>query len=232
MGATKLEGKITYINHDKHYAMLEYEAGGKKRVVKANLKQKQADNKLKQNFSSGDVVHFTLLHVAGTDRQEAANVEFKYNTALDVVLQKAKINNDFLGYVKEIDGNYFIKEINSYLFFKLGISKWQNPPAFENAEAVAFYFEDIEKRDKLVALLFDNDFIPDYKQAIKLHKQQQPVEATVSRVAPHSLYLNVLGEAIQAKITNDREVAVGDTMNVLITHLGKNKIVVEVVAPE
>lgn len=225
MGANRLQGKITYINHDKRYAMIEYEAGGKKRVLKMVIGK--SDNK-SSHFSSGDVVEFTLTHVKGTDRQEATDVAFKYNTALDVVLQKAKENNSFLGYLKQVNDDYFIKEINSYLFFKLQISKWQIEPAENEVnEPVAFYFKDITRKEKLLAVLFDNDYVPEYLQAVKLFKAQKPVPATVTKVMPHGIYVNIVGDVITGKLQNDREVQVGDEVEINISHLGKNKIAIE-----
>ncbi len=225
MGATRLQGKIAYINHDKKYAMIEYEAGGKKRVVKMVLGKGE---KKDSHFSSGDVVMFNLAHIKGTDRQEANDVEFKYNTALDVVLQKAKENNSFLGYLKKVNDDYFIKEINSYLFFKLQVSKWQVPPAEDEVnEPVAFYFEDLLKKEKLQAILFDNDYLPEYLQAVKLFKAQKSVQAEVTKVMPHGIYVNVVGDVVTGKLVNDREVKVGDNVEVKITHLGKNKIALE-----
>lgn len=225
MGANRLQGKLTYVNHQKQYAMIEYEAGGKKRVVKmliSNAESKSA------TFSSGDIVEFTLSHIKGTDRQEAAEVAFKYNTALDVVMQKAKENNSFLGYLKKIGDEYFIKEINSYLFFKLQISKWQiEPEENEVNEPVAFYFEDITKKERLLAVLFDNDYLPEYLQAVKLFKAQKPVPALVTKVMPHSIYVNVVEDVVTGKLVNDRTVEVGDIVNVNITHLGKSKIALE-----
>ena len=225
MGVNRLQGKITYVNHQKQYAMIEYEAGGKKRVVKMLINNAESKS---ATFSSGDIVEFTLTHIKGTDRQEATEVAFKYNTALDVVMQKAKENNSFLGYLKKIGDEYFIKEINSYLFFKLQMSKWQiEPEENEVNEPVAFYFEDITKKERLLAVLFDNDYLPEYLQAVKLFKAQKPVPAVITRVMPHGIYVNIVEDVITGKLVNDRTVQVGDTVNVNITHLGKNKIAVE-----
>lgn len=225
MGVNRLQGKITYVNHQKQYAMIEYEAGGKKRVVKMLINNAESKS---ATFSSGDIVEFTLTHIKGTDRQEATEVAFKYNTALDVVMQKAKENNSFLGYLKKIGDEYFIKEINSYLFFKLQMSKWQiEPEENEVNEPVAFYFEDITKKERLLAVLFDNDYLPEYLQAVKLFKAQKPVPAVVTRVMPHGIYVNVVADVVTGKLVNDRTVQVGNTVNVNITHLGKNKIALE-----
>ena len=34
------EGKISFINHDKKYAMIEYEEGNKKKTVRASIDEK------------------------------------------------------------------------------------------------------------------------------------------------------------------------------------------------
>ncbi len=54
MAANKLDGKITYVNHEKNYVMVEYEAGGKKRVVKGKI---PAGNNT-HSFVSGDIIFY------------------------------------------------------------------------------------------------------------------------------------------------------------------------------
>ena len=108
------------------------------------------------------------------------------------------------------------------------MSKWQiEPEENEVNEPVAFYFEDITKKERLLAVLFDNDYLPEYLQAVKLFKAQKPVPAVITRVMPHGIYVNIVEDVITGKLVNDRTVQVGDTVNVNITHLGKNKIAVE-----
>lgn len=228
MAANKLEGKITYINHEKNYVMVEYEAGGKKRVVKG----KATSAKSNHQFVPDDIISFKLGHIAGTDKQSAEDIKFLYNTALDVVLQKAKIANQFTGYLKQVNEDYFVKEINSYLFFKINLSRWQLPPKETIVnEQVEFFLDNLDKKEKVSALLFDNDFIPEYSKALKAFRGKEIIETTVTKISPHGIYVNVFDDKITGKLDPENEklsaVKVGDTVPVMISYMSKDKIVLE-----
>ena len=61
------------------------------------------------------------------------------------------------------------------------------------------------------------------------------MEATVFKITPHGIFVNILGNKIQAKLPiakNENtapvpEVKVGDTIQVIITYLGSSKIIIE-----
>jgi hypothetical protein len=135
MSATGIEGKISFINHDKQYAIIEYMQGGKKRTANGLISPKQQQawkqaNLIKKThvFSVGDVVTFNLKLSDRGDKMVASAIQFRYNTALDVLINKAATDNKFIGYLKEVEGKYFVKEIESYLFFPVPLSPWQLPP--------------------------------------------------------------------------------------------------------
>ena len=44
---------------------------------------------------------------------------------------------------------------------------------------------------------------------------------------PHAIYVNLVEDIITGKLVNDRTVEVGDTINVMITYLGKSKIALD-----
>ena len=163
----------------------------------------------------------------------ADDLEFRFNSAMDVLIQKSQLNNNFLGYLKQVENDFFVKEIESYLFFKVNISRWQLAPRESKInEPVSFYLDNIKKGKQPTAVLFDNDYIPEFHQGMKLYKTKTPVEAEVYKISPHGIYLNVLGEGLQGKLPVDAgaeaEAKVGDKITVLISYLSKDKIVLEV----
>ena len=232
------EGKISFINHDKEYAMIEYEEGNKKKTVRASVDektQKEMINKKlirkKHHFMVGDVVSFQVKLSDRGDRMVAVGTNFLYNNELDVLINKSYTSNRFIGYLKQVDDKYFVKEIDTYLFFPLPFSTWQIEPTEEELnEQVDFSLENTEKKEKIFASLFNNSYIPEFEQAVKLFKTKTVVEATVYKIMPHSIYLNIIADKIQGKIAFEENVAVGDKINVLITYLGKEKIAVEKLA--
>lgn len=239
MSAKILEGTITYINHEKQYAMIEYVDGNKKKIAKgkvdlASQKGWKEKNKIKKThqYSVGDVLHFNLETVAKTGNLAAVNLQFKFNTALNNLQQKALAENKFLGYLKNVDDEFFVKEIDSYLFFPVKLSPWQLPPDEKDFnEPVTFSLIQPEKKESLLVSLTDNKYLPEFNEAVKLFKTKATVSAEVTRLSSHSVYVNVVGEVITAKIKNNllnlEELKVGDKIPVTITYLSKDKIAVE-----
>jgi hypothetical protein len=229
------EGKISFINHEKQYAMIEYEEGNKKKTVRASIDEKTQKEMIEKNlirkkhhFMVGDVVNFQVKLSDRGDRMVAVGTSFLYNTALDVLINKSYTTNRFIGYLKQVDDDYFVKEIDSYLFFPVPFSPWQiKPTEDELNEQVDFSLENVEKKEKIFASLFNNNYIPEFEQAVKLFKSKTIVEAAVYKVMAHGIYLNVIGDKIQGKIPFEENIQVGDKINVVISYLGKNKIALE-----
>jgi hypothetical protein len=244
MSKTDLLGKIAFINHEKKYAMIEYEQNGKKKTVKGNIDDK-VQKELKQkklikkthHFLMGDVVSFTLKLSDRGDKMIATNINFLYNNELDVLINKARLSNKFTGYLKAADDQYFVKEIESYLFFPISFSPWHIIPTEEELnEPVTFSLDNLDKKDKIAASLLNNEYIPEFHTAVKLYKGKKPVDATVTEIKAHGIYLDVIGDKIKAKIPLDKDEEMqtlakslqkGDTLKVLISHIGKNRIAVE-----
>ena len=236
MSNTILQGRVSFVNHEKNTVMIEYEVNGKKKVIngpvdeKTQLKLKE-DRVIKKehNFHIDDMVNFTAGLSGRGDKMVASNICYLYNTALDVLLNKAKTENRFMGYLKVADDKYFVKEIDSYLFFPVTISPWQvKPSETELNEPVTFMLENLEKKDKATAKLLNNTYIPEFYNAVKIHKSQTAVEAVVYKVTPHGIYLNVIGDRIQAKIPFRDGIKTGDIIVVKISYLSPVKIIVDV----
>lgn len=230
----RTEGKISFINHEKKYAMIEYEEGNKKKTVRAvvdekiqkELKEKKMIKKT-HHFMVGDVVSFQVKLSDRGDRMMATGVEFLYNNALDVLINKSMLNNRFIGYLKMVDDKYFVKEIDSYLFFPVPFSPWQIvPDELDLNEQVTFSLENTDRKEKIFAGLFNNEYIPEFEQAVKLFKSKTVISAEVFRVTAHSIYLNIVGNKIQSKIDFEEGISVNDKIDVFISYLGKNKIAV------
>jgi hypothetical protein len=240
MSDTIQQGKISFINHEKKYAIIEYMNAGKKKNVNGSIDDKHQQKlkekgliRKKHHFLVGDVVNFKIKLSDRGERMIATEMEYKYNTALDVLIDKSRTTNKFIGYLKMVDDKYFVKEIDSYLFFPVPYSPWQLPPTEKDLnEQVTFALENIEKKEKITASLFNNSYIPEFNTAVKLSKSKEPVEAEVYKVSPHGVYLNVIGDKIQAKLKPEDlpEAKPGDKVMVRITYLSKSKIAVEKVS--
>ena len=174
MSNTNIQGNVSFVNHEKKYIIIEYEQNGKKKTVNANTgadKQSKGQSKIskKHQFHIGDTVSFDLQMSERGDRMTANNLRFLYNNSLDTLINRAQTENNFIGYLKVVDNKYFVKEIDSYLFFPLPLSPWQiKPTEKELNEAVTFSLENLEKKDKITAKLYNSNYIPEFYAAVKM----------------------------------------------------------------
>lgn len=244
MDETIYKGTISFINHDKKYATIDYDQSGKKKSVNCKtVKEEQLKpdgkkvNKKPHTFRIGDEVNFQIKRSERGDKMIACNVKFLYNMELEKLISKAAVENRFSGYFKLADDEFFVKEWDSYIFFPLQLSKWENPPA-ESAfnEAISFKLLNLDKPHAIAAELFSHDFIPEYRKARQHFENKDSIEATVSKVSPFAAYLDLFGNKIQAKIQlpaegpdsyREDEVKVGNKIKVVITYLSSSRIVVE-----
>ncbi len=235
MSNTLLTGTVTFVNHEKKYIIIEYEDNGRKKVINGNVDEKQQQKLIKKKvikkkhlFHIGDTVSFTAGLSDRGDRMTASNIQYLYNTALDVLINKAGTENNFIGYLKVIDDKYFVKEIDSYLFFPVPLSPWQiKPTETELNEAVTFSLETLDKKEKITAKLYNNKYIPEFYTAVKLNKANTPIEATVYKVTPHGIYLNLITDKIQVKLPYKEGVHINDIITVTIVYLSPFKIIAE-----
>ncbi|MBL7730049.1 MAG: hypothetical protein JNM88_02645 [Chitinophagaceae bacterium] len=224
-------GKVSFINHEKFFATIEYRQGAKQKSVNCKINADDI-NKKPHQFRLGDVVSFQLRLSDRGDKMTAYNVKYLHNEAIDLLIQKSALENRFSGYLKKVDDKYFVKELNSYILFPLKLSPWEMPPAqaAENV-AIAFSLANLEKPNALVAELFCHSFIPEYKMAWQHFINEIDADAIVTRISPHAVYLGLFDNKIQAKLSlkdaGNEKLKEGDTIPVKITHLSEDKIAVK-----
>lgn len=239
MNNSTIKGNVSFVNHEKKYILIEYEQNGKKKAVKGPFTEnlaattKEKTKRVKTHlFHIGDTVTCTIKLSDRGDRMVASNIKYLYNTALDLLIEKARTSNNFTGYLKIVDARYYVKEVDSYLFFPLPDSPWLLPPS-ENElnEAVIFSLENIDKKNMITAKLFNNHYIPEFYKAVKAHKSKTPVEAVVYKITPHGIYLQLFGDKMQSKIPFSEQLAaslqIGDTLPVIINYISNTRIIVE-----
>lgn len=235
MSNTILQGKVSFVNHEKKYVLIEYDAGNKKKsingLVDDKTQQQLIDKKIikkKHQFHIGDVVSFQAKLSDRGDRMAAVNIQFQYNNALDVLLNKAKTENLFIGYLKEAEGKYFIKEIDSYLFFPLLLSPWQIlPPQEEWEAAVQFALVHTDKKEKVSARLSKPKYIAAYYTAVRFQKEGTTIEAKIYKITPHGIYVHVIADKIQARLPFKEGLKVNDTVKIKIIYIGEDKVIIE-----
>ena len=226
-----LKGTISFVNYEKNFATIEYLQGMKKKSVNCKTDFESTGRK-SNHFRMGDTVSFQLRLSDRGDKMTAWNVKYLHNTEIDLLIQRAAIENRFSGYLKKTGDKYFVKEWNSYIFFPLQLSPWEKPPV-ETAEneAISFRLLNLDRPNSIVAELFSHNYIPEYKKAVQHFKNEIAIDAVVYKVSPHGIYLNLFDDKVQAKLPlGSAEVSPtkeGDTIPVLITYLSNTRIVVK-----
>ena len=244
MPAETIMGKISFINHDKDYATIDYTVNGKKKTINGNISEKEqlklkAEKIIKRihQFHVGDEVSFIINLSARGDKMVADCIEFKFNNALDNLINKSAVENRFVGYLKKVGDDYFVKETGSYIFFPLKLSPWERKPQDSNLnEPYFFKLENTDKAGKATAAPFKSIYLHEYTTAMQHFKNKAPLDATIFKITPHGILVNILGDKIQAKIpvvkktgqpVAANDVKVGDVIKIIITYLGSSRIVIE-----
>ena len=242
-----LQGKISFVHHDKDYVTIEYTHKGKKKSINGKvdearqlkLKEEKLIKKVHQ-FHEGDEVYFTLELSGRGDKMVAEKIRYRFNDTLGNLVNRARTNNQFTGYLKQVEDKYFVKEAGSYQFFPLVLSPWELPPDTNKLnEPVLFQLANLDKPEKLTAELFHHRFIPQFVAAQKYYKNKTVINATVYKVSAHGIYINVIGDKLQAKIPAAKTAITeaspalkeGDKIKVMITFLGSTKIAVQMMPP-
>lgn len=224
------KGNISFINYEKEFATIEYLHNNKQKSVNCKT-DAEGTGKKSHQFRLGDGVSFQLKLADRGDKMTAYNVKFTYNTAIDLLIQKATLENRFSGYLKIVGDKYFVKEWDNYILFPLQLSPWEKPPVETAAnEAITFRLLNLEKPKGIVAELFSHNYIPEYKMALQHFNHKIEIAALVYKVSPHAVYLNLFNNMITAKLPlADFEGGVkeGETVPVLITHFTNNRMVVK-----
>ena len=234
-----LEGKISFVHHNKEYVTIDYTHNGKKKSINGKVddarQQAMVNEKIikkPHKFLQGDEVQFIIQKSARGDKMVAEKIQYRFNNALGNLINKTKTDNRFAGYLKLVEEEYFVKETGSYLFFPLQLSPWEIKPNPEKLnEPVFFSLENTDKPEKVKASLVQHRYIPEYLKAQQHFNNKTPVDAVINKITPFGIYVNVMGEKIQAKLAIDTTVPapayqVGQQIKIMITFLSPAKIVI------
>lgn len=236
-------GKITFINNDKQTATIEYVTQNKIKTIQAVINDKQQQKyvemkliKKPHRFLVGDNVKF-VIKKSSTNVFFADHVLYEFNNSLEVLIEKARVVNKFLGYIKIVEEKYFIKEIDSYLFFPLQLSRFEIKPEITATEKpVSFKLLNVEKPDKITAELYNHNYLPGYKKTIQQFKNEEVIDAIVKRITPYGVFVILTESQLEAKLAvnenisnkiKNQDIALEKNIRVKIKHLTGDRIVID-----
>lgn len=225
---TIYRGKVSYVNQEKHFGTIEYLQGAKEKSV--NFKTTELDaGKKPHQFRVGDVVNFQLRLSDRGDKMTACQIKYLHNESINLLIERANFENRFTGYLKRVEGQFFIKEVDSYIFFPLQLSPWEQPPV-DTAEnkLIAFSLLNLDRPNAIVATLFSHVYIPQYKSAEVYYESKTPIKGVVNRVSPYAIYIDLFAGAMQGKLPLTQhspiQVEPGQEMEVFIEFLSPFKL--------
>lgn len=225
---TIYRGKVSYVNQEKHFGTIEYLQGAKEKSV--NFKTTELDaGKKPHQFRVGDVVNFQLRLSDRGDKMTAYQIKYLHNESINLLIERANFENRFTGYLKRVEGQFFIKEVDSYIFFPLQLSPWEQPPV-DTAEnkLIAFSLLNLDRPNAIVATLFSHVYIPQYKSAEVYYESKTPIKGVVNRVSPYAIYIDLFAGAMQGKLPLTQhspiQVEPGQEMEVFIEFLSPFKL--------
>ena len=238
-------GKITFIHHEKNRAVIEYTDNGRKKTIQAAIDDSTQNKLIEQKiikklhrFLAGDTVKFKIKKTGSNGKiLYADNVQYQFNTALEILVNKTALENKFTGYIKITDDKYFIKEIESYLFFPLIISAFEIPPTEKDIEnPVIFKLENLDKPGKIAARLYNHNYIPEFQTAVQHFKKELVINATIYNITAFGIYLNLFNDKIKVKLSMDdslrqrvesNALQINSVVPVKIKHISASRIIVK-----
>lgn len=243
MSEKYFRGKITFINNDKQKATIEYLSQNKVKNIQAVIDEKQQEKYVKLNlikkphrFLVGDNVKF-VIKKSSANVFFADHVLFEFNNAVEVLVNKARIANKFKGYVKVVESDYFVKEIDSYLFFPLKLSRYEiKPQVSEGEKPVFFSLQNLDKPEKLFAELMNHEYVPGFKLAVKQCKNEEVIDAVVRKISPYGVFVVLNGSNLEAKLPmnemlserlSKEEIVLEQVLQIKIKHIGSDRIVID-----
>lgn len=232
-----LRGIVSFVNHAKGYMTIDYDDKGKRKSVTGRTGQteKKQLGKKEHQFRIGDEVSFRVTRSERGDKMVAVDVKFLYNQEVEKLVNRATVENRFSGYLKVVDDELYVKEWDSYIFFRLRLSNWENAPAPAAFNVpISFRLVNMDKPHAMSAELFSHDYIPEFRQAQEMFHKRQAVQARILKISPFAVYVSLLGsDRLQAKIPLPAEgwegKVVGDEISLFITYISDSKLTVELV---
>lgn len=237
-------GHITRYDSERHFGFVETENENSyfffyEKTEQIQLKKQGLINKI-HKFCSGDEVEFKIRpSKKETNKIEAFDLRFIKNKRREKLIEEANQSDYLLGYIKLIDNDkLFIKHISTYVFIPLDISDWETDldEIYTNRvdKLVNFKLTQIQKTDKLKAVLTDVKFSNDYYELKSAIDKETILSATITGKNSQGLFATIQNGQIEGFIPISKspeniellkfeKIKKGSNTNVRVKHIFNNK---------
>lgn len=211
---TVYKGIVTYFTVERHFGFIESDDHQdlfffieKTRTRKSNPEGRKLR---RETYFRGDEVYYKIKRSSKNEnRIEACDVSFIKNDKIDEYLALIREQKPLTGYIKYLDGCYYIKDKQTYLFTPLEISMWEVglEEVYESRinEAVSYVVEKIPKYIKnMTAVLTDRIFSTQYYQLCKLRDDQELISVRITGVRRDGYFASFLDNSVSTFIHFDK----------------------------
>lgn len=251
MDISKIQtGHIVRYEREKHFGFIETEEKEKaffffdKEMQRKFLKD---GGDPEHKFSSGDEIDFRV-RVSSKDRNkwEAYDLKFIRNIRREQLLEEAAENPVLKGYIKKIsNGKLMVKHVTSYVYIPLQITDWETDIEKNYTsridELVEFRLTQTENIYKLIAVLADATYTPEFHLLTQLHNNKEIIQAALVGKNEDGYFATLLDGKVDAFILIPKELTEaqrnllsnlkkGDSLPVTIKQIYNNKKVSLVLA--
>ena len=205
-------GEVRFFNNEKNFGFIRTDDGKSYYFchdVEWHKKLKaEGVTKSQRKFSVGHEVSFKLKpHAKYKDEFEAYEIRFIRNV-IDIhrqeIIDQSQTDSVLQGYLKGMEGGFFIKHKDTYVFVPVKISEWEADleSVYSNRinSLVKFKLVQPSKITSLKAYLIDRKFSDLYKQVVDLYISGGEIDALITCKAEQGLFATAFGGEVIATI--------------------------------
>jgi len=157
------------------------------------LKKQGIKAKIKTIYNIGDEVNFKLKH--SENKVEAFDIEYVGNEQRQLLIEEYKEKKVLLGYLKKINDIFWVKHISTYVFLPVEISKYEIGSVYEERinQLVQFHLKNINKIDKIKAVLTDRKYTCEWEKIQELFERQEIVCGHIKHRTKGGFIVDIFG---------------------------------------
>lgn len=215
-------GFISYVNNNKHYGFID----SPDLDIDQIFFHTTNCNKKYKNIYKGDKVSFEFDPLYD-EESGAKEITFIKNASLDSLKEDYKNGKILTGFLKKIDGNYYVKDRDTYIFIQLIIASYEinlEDVYEEKLNTIIDYrITTFTSKNKIRAININRQFLPNCKLLIEGNKTEGQIMTIVKGGYQIKIYDNILGFLPKSLAEKSKFILEeGDIVNVTCISVGEN----------
>lgn len=240
------EGVVTFYNPAKHFGFIQSEAWRELFFFLDPVQFKALSSheriEVKSKFVRGDEVYFNVRYSDKSKGPAAYNLHFIKNERSDRLKELVELYSVLPGFIKKIDGNYYIKDKATYLFIPIHISKWEIglQETYENRLNKLVTYSILKKYknpEAWNATITDRKFNEAYIRLKECKDNRIVLPAKIIKMNRHGYYASLLNGTVSAFMLFNKKGSVpssfpkGEIIEVTIRSVHDSGVLIQLVGP-